>query len=153
MWKSGKLYSFASRDPVVLSDTLTDKYNIITNYMESHRLAINAEKTHLVVIGKRKMDNARKEVQLLAGTHVIRPSVTQKLLGCHIHQSLKWKEHMTNDKSLFRQLASRLNALRKLAVNKTSGSQCSVHLRPDIPYTPVGWQRELFIEGSSGGPK
>ena len=111
-------YSFASRDPIVLSDTLTDKYNIITNYMESNRLVINAEKTHLVVMGKRKMENARNEVQLLAGTHVIRPSVTQKLLGCHIHQSLKWKEHIqTNDKSLIRQLTSRLNALRKLAVN------------------------------------
>ena len=111
-------YSFASRDPVVLSNTLTDKYNLIRNYMESNRLVINADKTHLVVMGKRKMDTARKEVHLLAGTHIIEPSVTQKLLGCHIHQNLKWKEHIqTNDKSLIRQLTSRLNALKKLAAN------------------------------------
>ena len=30
-------YSFASRDPVILSNTLTNKYKIITNYMESNR--------------------------------------------------------------------------------------------------------------------
>ena len=57
-------FSFASRDPVILSNTLTNKYKIITNYMESNRLVINADKTHLVVMGKRRMDSARKEVQL-----------------------------------------------------------------------------------------
>ena len=54
----------------------------------------------------------------MAGTHTIHPSETEKLLGCHIHQSLKWREHIqTDESSLIRQLTSRLNALRKLAVN------------------------------------
>ena len=111
-------YSFACKDPLVLSNTLTSKYKTIANYMESNKLVINADKTHLVVMGKRKMENIRVEVSLVAGTHTIHPSETEKLLGCHIHQSLKWREHIqTNESSLIRQLTSRLNALRKLAVN------------------------------------
>ena len=54
----------------------------------------------------------------MVGTHVIYPSETEKLQGCHLHQSLKWKEHIqANEKSLIIQLTSRLNALRKLAIN------------------------------------
>ena len=72
----------------------------------------------MVVMGKKKFDNLRGEVSLVAGTHIIHPSETEKLLGCHIHQSLKWKEHIqANEKSLIRQLTSRLNGLKKLAIN------------------------------------
>ena len=71
-----------------------------------------------MVIGKKKLDNLRGEVSLVAGTHIIHPSETEKLLGCHIHQSLKWKEHIqANEKSLIRQLTSRLNGLKELAIN------------------------------------
>jgi hypothetical protein len=45
-------HSFASKDPLVLSRTLTSKYKTISNYMVSNRLVINADKTHLVVMGK-----------------------------------------------------------------------------------------------------
>ena len=111
-------YSFASKDPVVLSATLSIKYKTISNYMQSNKLVINGEKTHLVVMGKRKVDRLRSEVQMVAGQHVISPTETEKLLGCHIHQGMKWQEHIQlNEKSLIRQLTSRLNALRKLAVN------------------------------------
>ena len=111
-------YSFASKDPVTLSNTLTNKYKVISNYMESNKLVINADKTHLVVMGKKKVDNLRGQVQLTAGQHIIAPSQTEKLLGCHIHQGLKFKEHiLSNEKSLIRQLTSRLNALKKLAIN------------------------------------
>ena len=112
------IYSFASKCPVILSNTLSHKYKVISNYMECNKLVINADKTHLVVMGKKKLDNLRNDVSLVAGTHIILPSETEKLLGCHIHQSLKWKEHIqANDKSLIRQLTSRLNALKKLARN------------------------------------
>ena len=111
-------YSFASKDPVTLSNTLSNKYKVISNYMESNKLVINADKTHLVVMGKKKVDNLRGQVQLTAGQHIIAPSQTEKLLGCHIHQGLKFKEHiLSNEKSLIRQLTSRLNALKKLAIN------------------------------------
>ena len=66
-------YSFASKNPVTLSDTLTSKYKIISNYMESNMLVINSDKTHLVVMGKKKVDNIRDQVQLIAGQHIIAP--------------------------------------------------------------------------------
>ena len=111
-------YSFSSKDPRTLSTILTNKYRAITNYMESNMLVINDEKTHLVVMGRKKIDSVRCEVTLQAGVHTILPSETQKLLGCHIHQSLKWREHIqTNEKSIIRQLTSRLNAIRKLSIN------------------------------------
>ena len=111
-------YSLASKCPVMLSNTLSYKYKLISNYMECNKLVINADKTHLVIMGKKKLDNPRNEVSLVAGTHIIQPSEHERLLGCQIHQSLKWKEHIqANEKSLIRQLTSRLNALKKLARN------------------------------------
>ena len=69
-------------------------------------------------MGKKKINLSRCEVTLQAGAHIIQPSETQKLLGCNIHQSLKWREHIqTNEKSLIKQLTSRLNAIRRLAFN------------------------------------
>ena len=64
------------------------------------------------------MNRLRQEVSLQAGEHNITPTTTEKLLGCNIHQNLKWKEHLqTNKKSMINQLTSRVNALSKLAVN------------------------------------
>ena len=65
-------YSFASKDLLVLSRTLTSKYITISNYM-----------------GKRRADNIRGAVSLVAGNHVLHPTETEKLLGCNIHQNLK----------------------------------------------------------------
>ena len=46
------------------------------------------------------------------------PVETEKLLGLNIHQSLKWREHIiSNKKSMIKSLNTRLNALKKLAVN------------------------------------
>ena len=71
-------------------------------------------------MGTKKVDKLRDDVSLQAGNHIIQPSESEKLLGCNIHQGMKWKEHVqTNTGSLIRQLTSRVNALRKLAVNAT----------------------------------
>ena len=50
--------------------------------MESNKLVINADKTHLLVMGTKKMNNSRQEVRLMADGHEILPSETEKLLGC-----------------------------------------------------------------------
>ena len=104
-------YTFAHTDPNVLSEVLTNKYKQISNYMESNKLVINADKTHLLVMGTKRMNTSRQEVKLIAGDHMILPSETEKLLGCNVHQDLKWKNHiMTNEHSLIRKLTSRVNA-------------------------------------------
>ena len=90
--------------------------------MSSHKLVINADKTHLLVMGTGKpgMNRRRQDVSLQADGHLILPTPTETLLGCNIHQNLKWKEHLqANKNSVINKLISRLNALRKLSVNAT----------------------------------
>jgi hypothetical protein len=111
-------YTFTHKDPNILSQVLSDKYSMVEEYMVSNKLVINADKTHLVVMGKRKMDTDRQSVRLRAGLHTILPSVSEKLLGCNIHQNLKWQTHIQNaENSLAKQLTSKLNALQKVSVH------------------------------------
>ena len=95
-----------------LSSTLTSQYNTISKYMMSNKLVINDDKTHLVVMAKKGQGAAREAVSLQAGAHIIKPVQTVKLLGGHISEDLKWKEHLlTNEHSVIRQLTSRVNGL------------------------------------------
>ena len=113
-------YSYASDDPVELSEKLSETYKCIADYMVANKLVINADKTHLLVMGTQAMCEARQQVQLRAGEHIITPTSTEKLLGCNIHENMKWGEHIqNNEQSLIRQLTSRVNALYKLSVNAT----------------------------------
>ena len=41
------------RDPAELSSTLSEKYKVIEDYVVKNKLVINADKTHLVVMGSR----------------------------------------------------------------------------------------------------
>ena len=113
-------------DPIILSNVLSEKYKVIEEYMVSNKLVINADKTHLVVMGSRKTNMARQAVSLRAGQHIILPSETEKLLGCNIHQSLKWQTHIqTGDSSLIKQLTSRLNALQKVSTHASFKTRLS----------------------------
>ena len=105
-------YSYGCSDPVELSSTLTSQYNTISKYMMSNKLVINDDKTHLVVMARNGQGAAREAVSLQAGAHIIKPVQTVKLLGGHISEDLKWKEHLlTNEHSVIRQLTSRVNGL------------------------------------------
>ena len=51
-------------------------------------------------------------VTLQAGKHTILPSRQEKLLGCNVSENLKWRNHiLDNEKSMTRQLSSRINGL------------------------------------------
>ena len=53
-----------------------------------------------------------------AGEFLIHPSETEKLLGCNIHQSLKWKSHIqTGENSLIKNLTRKVNALQKVCIH------------------------------------
>ena len=84
--------------------------------MAANKLVINADKTHLVVMGTKATAARRDEVELQAGEHTIRPTRTEKLLGGNISEDLKWREHLLdNEQSLVRQLTSRINGLVKIS--------------------------------------
>ena len=56
----------------------------MAQYMAANKLVINAEKTHLIVMGTKATAVRRQEVILQAGVHTITPSRTEKLLGGYI---------------------------------------------------------------------
>ena len=43
-------YSFEHTDPAVLSRVLTEKYNLLEDWMNNNKLVINPDKTHMMVI-------------------------------------------------------------------------------------------------------
>ena len=119
-------YSYAHKDPAVLSQVLTYKYNKLEEWMNANKLVINPDKTHLMVMAS-KRNQARKDVSMMAGDYLIRPSESEKLLGGILHQSLDWKLHIRDHKaSLLNQLSSRLNGLKKVCVNGSFGTRLMV---------------------------
>ena len=111
-------FQYSSSDPDQLSDMLTGQYRNLAQYMGDNRLVINNDKTHLLVMGSKRQAQARTHVRVNTGTVTIIPVETEKLLGINIHQSLKWHEHVLNNKkSLLSVLNTRLSALKRISVN------------------------------------
>jgi hypothetical protein len=120
-------YSYAHNDPVVLSSVLTEKYNLLEDWMNNNMLVINPDKTHLMVMGSRGKAGLRQQVSMTAGTYVIKPTETETLLGGHIHQSLQWNQHIRDNKSsMVRQLTSRTNGLKIMSKNATFSTRLMV---------------------------
>ena len=120
-------YSCSSTDPIVLSRVLSDKYKKLEDWMNSNKLVINPDKTHLMVMGDRRVAALRNTVSIQAGRHIITPTQKEKMLGGLLHQSLKWNTHIRDDKeSLLRQLISRINGLKRVCVNASFQSRCMV---------------------------
>ena len=120
-------YSVASKKPSVLSDILSAQYNKLADWMNSNRLVINPDKTHLMVMGKRKISVQRLEVSITAGDFEIKPRESEKLLGGRLHHSLSWNYHIRDHSdSMVNQLNKRLNGLRKVCVNASFQSRLMV---------------------------
>ena len=109
-------YSCSSSDPALLSEKLSSKFAVISDFMISNKLKLNDDKTHLMVMTtsqKRKKGNPNVQVQLTTPTEVIDPSSSERLLGAMIHQDMKWGEHIQNNsESLIRSLSTRIGALK-----------------------------------------
>ena len=119
-------YSYAHKDPVILSQVLTYKYSKLEEWMNANKLVVNPDKTHLMVMASRG-NKGRAKVYMVAGSYTIYPSECEKLLGGILHQSLKWKLHVRDHKgSLLKQLCSRLNGLKKVCVNASFGTKLMV---------------------------
>ena len=113
-------YSSAHSDTAILSEVLTRKYNLLEEWINSNKLVINADKTHLLVLGPKKISKKRDEVSIQAGPFKIKPTETEKLLGCNLHQSMQWNHHIRDhSKSVVKQITTRANGLTKIARNAT----------------------------------
>ena len=112
-------YSFSGSDPIVLSENVTAKYKVLSDFLVSNKLKINDDKTHLMVMStsQARLSRERKgntaKVVIRTPIKDIEPSESEKLLGCWLHRDMKLGEHLQdNDESLIRSLNSRVGALK-----------------------------------------
>ena len=103
------------------------KYKLLEDWISGNNLVINPDKTHLMVMGPKKIAARRTQVSIQAGTFTITPTETETLLGGHLHQSLQWNHHVRDSKkSLMKQLTGRNNGLKKIAKNATFNTRLMV---------------------------
>jgi hypothetical protein len=97
------------------------------DWINGNRLVINPDKTHLMVMGPKKISEKRKHVSIQAGPYTITPTESEKLLGGHLHQSLKWNDHIRDNKnSVMNQITGRINGLKKISKNSTFNTRLMV---------------------------
>ena len=110
-------YSASSRDQDVLEEKLNEKYSVMANYLGNNRLKLNDDKTHLLIMTtrqKRRLVNIN--IKITTPSEEIQPIQSERLLGVIIQEDLKWTDYIQNhEKSLIKQLTSRLNALRLIS--------------------------------------
>ena len=99
--------------------SITDKYKLMSEFLASNKLKLNDDKTHLMVMSTSQARLAREKkgdtsrVQIRTSIKNIEPSQSEKLLGCWLHEDMKWGEHIQdNRESLLRSLNSRVGALK-----------------------------------------
>ena len=120
-------YSYSHSDPLVLSAVLSRKYTLLEGWINANKLVINADKTHLLVMGPRKIARKRDLVSIQAGPYKITPTETEKLLGCNLHQSLQWKHHIKDhSKSMIKQISTRINGLKKISQNASFNTRLMI---------------------------
>ena len=66
----------------------------IVDLQSNIRLIINADKTHLLVLGTNASADRRSMVSMQANEYSIRPSNREKLLGSIVSDKLKWRQHI-----------------------------------------------------------
>ena len=109
-----------------ISSTMTDNCELVSNWMLSNKLKLNAGKTHIMTVGtKTRLDMQASQVSVTMDGIVLQKSVEdfETMLGCHIEPTLKWHKQV---EELLKKLKTRLTALENL------GSIISFHLRKRI---------------------
>ena len=110
-------YSVSSNDQGILEQKLNERYSILANYMGNNKLKLNDDKTHLLIMTtKQKQRIINIDVKINTPTEEIKPIKSEKLLGIFIQDDLKWTDYLqNNEKSLIKQLTTRLNALKMIS--------------------------------------
>ena len=106
------------KDPAELDQVIDTKYKEVENYMVANKLVLNSDKTHLLIMATPYQHRLNHDfgIKLNTGTDIIQPSYSEKLLGGYITNDFRFNEHMKeNEKSAFRSLTTRVNALAKIS--------------------------------------
>ena len=94
------------------------KYKDIANYMSMNRLALNTDKTHLLIMASAQQHKKHGNfgIVLNTGAELITPSDSERLLGAQVSNNFLWNEHVFgNEKSMVKMITSRINALLKIS--------------------------------------
>ena len=118
---------YAHQDPVVLLQVLNKKYSLLEDWINGNKLVINQDKTHLMIMGPKKISSKRQLVSIQAGIFTINTTETEKMLGAHLHQSMQWNYHIRDSKeSIMKQITAKVNGLKKIAKNTTFNTRLTV---------------------------
>ena len=109
-------YSYSDTDLESLSSQISSNFKKISDFLVSNRLKLNEDKTHLLTLSRRMRKNTNSELVLDTPSSQIMSSQSEKLLGCIVHNNLKWADHILHgDGSLVRALSGRINALKLIS--------------------------------------
>ena len=110
--------SISNKDPATLERNMNTKYKDIANYMSMNRLALNTDKTHLLIMASAQQHKKHGNfgIVLNTGAELITPSDSKRLLGAQVSNNFLWNEHVFgNEKSMVKMITSRINALLKIS--------------------------------------
>ena len=97
-----------------LTVALTKQFKMVTSFMTDNGLKVNGEKTQLLVMGRKSRDYVNS-VHIETQLGSINPSSSVKLLGCSVHESLKWNNHLVGDStSVKAALNRRIGSIMKM---------------------------------------
>ena len=109
-------FTCRSKEVREVSRQLSLSYTAIANYLTAWRLKVNDDKTHVMLLTtsqNRKRKNIKMSV--MTGQTEQETSEVEKLLGMHVHQDLKFKEHLlTNPQAVIKNMRTKVNAMRML---------------------------------------
>ena len=111
-------FSVSDKDPNVLQDSINSKFKIIADYMAMNKLFLNSDKTHLLIMTSEyhHKRSGNFGIKLDTGSELISPSDNERLLGAQVSNNFTWNAHINGtEKSMCKQLTSRVNALSKIS--------------------------------------
>ena len=80
-----------------ISEKLTESCQVVSNWMLSNRLQLNAGKTHVLTLGTaQRLQQPGNKVTVIMDNLVLQedPMMSETLLGCLIQTDLKWHKHI-----------------------------------------------------------
>ena len=124
-------------DPVELSAILTQKYNVIAEFLTANKLKVNDDKTHLLVMSTRqkRVNRDTRNITINTPTAIITPSKVERLLGAQVHHDMHWREHLVDsDDSLLKSLTKRAGAMKK---KKKYDCKWNFYVKADLPHASL----------------
>ena len=99
---------------MILQNKIAKDFTKIKKYMDSNKLFLNSDKTHLLVIDSSKAHKLHGDygIKLNTGSEIIEPSPVERLLGANVTNDFLWNNHIRdNKKSIISTLKTKNNAL------------------------------------------